>query len=146
MQPVQNGGYSGYASVVLRVVIGLILFWHGQAKILNLAGTGQFFAGIGLPAASLLAFLAAAIETFGGAFLVLGILTRLSAFLVAVEFIVAVLLKLFMMRLPFVDFQTSVGGYQFDLLILAAAVSLLLGGSHKLSIDSRIFRRKSRRK
>lgn len=61
------GKYSDYASVVLRVALGAVLFWHGQAKILDLAGTAGFLAQ-SFPAPMLLAVIAAVIETFGRRF------------------------------------------------------------------------------
>ena len=134
------GKYSDYASVVLRVALGAVLFWHGQAKILDLAGTAGFLAQ-SFPAPMLLAVIAAVIETFGGIFLVLGLLTRLSALLVALEFVVILVYKILVWGIPFVDFQTGVGGYQLDMIILAAAVALLLRGSKKLSLEQKLFKK-----
>lgn len=134
------GKYSDYASVVLRVALGAVLFWHGQAKLLNLEATAGFLAQ-SFPAPMLLAVIVAVIETVGGAFLVLGLLTRFSALLVALEFVVILRYKVFVWGIPFVDFQTGVGGYQLDMIILAAAVALLLRGSKKLSLEQMLFKK-----
>ena len=134
------GKYGEYAPVILRVALGAILFWHGQAKLLNLAGTAGFLSQ-SFPAPMLIAVIAAVIETFGGAFLVIGLLTRLSAFLVILEFVVIIFYKIFIWNTPFVDFQTGVGGYQLDVIILAVAIALLLRGSTKLSLEQRLFKK-----
>ena len=133
------GKYSDYASVVLRLALGSILFWHGQAKLMNFAGTAGFFGGM-FPAPSLFAVIAVLIELVGGAFLILGVLTRLSALLVALEFAVILFLRILIWKNPLVAFQGG-NSFELDLLIFAAAVALILAGSGKLGLERQVFRK-----
>ena len=82
------------ATAILRVVLGLVFFAHGAQKMLGwfggfgFAGTMGFFTGsMHIPAP--LAFLAIAAEFFGGLGLILGFLTRIAAFGIAVNMLVA---------------------------------------------------------
>ena len=75
----------GFAALVLRVPVGLILAAHGAQKLFGwfggygLEGTGQWLASIGLEPGYLMALLAGGAEFFGGLALVLGLLTRPAA-------------------------------------------------------------------
>jgi putative oxidoreductase len=72
-----------YAAFVLRVTLGALFLLHAGLKIFVFtpAGTAQFFASVGLPAA--LAYLVIAWEILGGVALILGVYTRLAALLLA---------------------------------------------------------------
>ena len=83
------------ATAILRVVLGLVFFAHGAQKMLGwfggygFSGTMGFFTGaMHIPAP--LAFLAIAAEFFGGLGLILGFLTRIAAFGIAVNMLVAI--------------------------------------------------------
>lgn len=68
---------SEYAALMLRLSLGSVFIAHSVVLKLityGLAGTAQFFVGVGLPA--WLAYLTFAAEAIGGAMLVLGIYTR----------------------------------------------------------------------
>ena len=85
----------GYAALVLRLPIGLILAAHGAQKLFGwfggygLEGTGQWLDSIGLGPGYLMALLAGSAEFFGGIALVLGLLTRPAALVTAVTMLVA---------------------------------------------------------
>src|SRR5260221_9233812 len=83
------------ATATLRVVLGIVFFAHGAQKLLGwfggpgFSGTMGFFAGyLHIPAP--LALLAIAAEFFGGLGLILGFLTRIAAFGIAVNMLVAI--------------------------------------------------------
>jgi putative oxidoreductase len=76
--------------LLLRVFIGAALMTHGIPKMFGgLSGFTEGVAGMGIPAPQLMAFLAAFAESFGALFLLLGVLTRPSAFLIACTMAVA---------------------------------------------------------
>src|SRR5437870_6050215 len=84
------------ATVILRLVLGLVFFAHGAQKMLGWFGgwgfpaTMGFFTGMmHIPAP--LAFLAIAAEFFGGMGLILGFLTRIAAFGIGVNMLVAIM-------------------------------------------------------
>jgi len=85
------------ATTILRVVLGIVFFAHGAQKMLGwfggygFTGTMGFFTGtLHIPAA--FAFLAISAEFFGGLGLILGLLTRVAAFGIAVNMLVAVVM------------------------------------------------------
>src|ERR1700674_5630828 len=84
------------AATILRLVLGVVFFAHGAQKMLGwfggfgFAGTMKFFTGMmHIPAP--LAFLAIAAEFFGGMGLILGFLTRIAAFGIGVNMLVAIM-------------------------------------------------------
>ena len=129
--------FANYSSVLLRLALAGILIFHGQSKVFGLEQTASFLGNIGFPAPLLFAVIAASIEFFGGILLLLGLLTRLAALLVALEFIVVILLKIF----PSLIQVDSYGKIEYDILVLAVALTLLFIGSTKLSLERLIFKK-----
>src|SRR4030088_918862 len=83
------------ATSILRLVLGVVFFAHGAQKMLGwfggfgFSGTMGFFTGVmHIPAP--LAFLAIVAEFFGGLGLIVGFLTRIAAFGIAVNMLVAI--------------------------------------------------------
>jgi putative oxidoreductase len=118
--------YYEWSMLVLRLALGAIFLAHGLQKISGMDGIVKWFASIGLP--PLLAYIVATIETVGGAFLILGLFTR-----VAATGIVFVMLgAIFSVKMS----KGFIGGYEFDVSLLAAAVALILSGSHTYSLGN----------
>lgn len=126
--------WRGYAPTVLRVVTGIIFALHGLQKLEGgLPQVAGMLDGMGFPMPFVLAVLLIAAELGGGVLLILGLLTRASAKVLAFVAIVA----LFTVHLKN-GFFMATGGYEFILLLLAASVSLMLSGGGKLSLDSKL--------
>lgn len=124
------------AGLALRVPAGIIFMAHGAQKLFGafggygLEGTGQWMASIGLEPGYLMALAAGSAEFFGGLALLLGLLTRPAALVLAVTMIVAILSVhigngLFM----------SNNGYEFGLALLAMSVALAIQGAGAVSVD-----------
>src|SRR3982074_3437025 len=86
-----------FAITILRLVLGIVFFAHGAQKTLGwfggygFTGTMGFFTGtLHLP--PFFAFLAIAAEFLGGIGLIVGLLTRVAAFGIAVNMLVAILM------------------------------------------------------
>jgi len=135
------------ATTVLRLVLGLVFFAHGAQKMLGwfggygFTGTMGFFTGI-LHIPAPFAFLAIAAEFFGGLGLVFGLLTRVAAFGIFCNMIVAVA----MVHHQFGFFMNWAGtqkgeGYEFHLLALAALVFLMIRGAGAASVDRMLYSR-----
>ncbi len=127
--------YADWAPLFIRVALGALLIAHGYAKFfsLGISGVTGFFGGVGIPAAAFFAVVVSLVELVGGILLLLGLFTRIAALFVVIEFIVIVLMKLSPTKLK----AAFIGGWEFDLLILAAALALLLRGSGtKLAADT----------
>jgi putative oxidoreductase len=79
-------------TLLLRLFIGGAMMTHGLPKMFGgLPGFTAAVGGMGFPLPHLLAFLAAFAESFGALFLLLGLLTRPAAFLIACTMAVAAL-------------------------------------------------------
>ena len=77
--------------LLLRVFIGGALLTHGWGKMFGgLEQFTGFVASLGVPAPSVMAFLAAFAESFGAILLAIGLLTRPAAFLIVATMAVAV--------------------------------------------------------
>jgi putative oxidoreductase len=129
------------ATTILRLTLGVIFFAHGAQKMLGwfggygFTGTMNFFTGV-MHIPALFAFLAIAAEFFGGVGLILGFLTRVAAFGIFFEMIVAVA----MVHRHFGFFMNWTGaqkgeGYEYHLLVLAIAAFLMIRGAGAASID-----------
>lgn len=132
----------------LRVALGVIFIAHGSQKLFGafdgpgMAGTTGMMTHLGLHPAVFWAWVVIIAEFFGGLGLVGGLLTRLSALGIVIDMGVAILtvhLKN--------GFWARNGGFEFPLLCLAAALSILILGAGDFSIDALIgrwlkFRRK----
>jgi putative oxidoreductase len=127
---------AGFSPLVLRIPIGITFMAHGAQKLFGafggygLEGTGQWMASIGLEPGYLMALLAGSAEFFGGLFILLGLLTRPAAAVLALTMLVAIA----SVHLANGLFMAN-NGYEFGLALLAASVSLLLSGSGNVSLD-----------
>jgi putative oxidoreductase len=133
---------TGIGALALRVPVGIIFMAHGAQKLFGafggygLQGTGQWMESIGLAPGYLMALLAGSGEFFGGLFLILGLLTRPSAIVLAFTMVVAIFAVHFQN-----GFFMANGGYEFGLALLAASLSLLFSGAGKASVDGFITRK-----
>jgi putative oxidoreductase len=128
------------ASLVGRIALGVVIFPHGAQKVLGWFGGGGFdatmqaFASQGIPA--LFSFLAIVAEFAGSIGLVLGCLTRLAAFGIGCNMVVAALL----VSWPHGFFMNWYGnqkgeGYEFHILAVGLALVLVIRGGGMASID-----------
>ncbi len=128
------------ATTILRLVLGVIFFAHGAQKMLGwfggygFTGTMGFFTGV-MHIPAVFAFLAIAAEFFGGLGLIFGLLTRVAAFGISCNMIVAVA----MVHHQFGFFMNWTGvqkgeGYEYHLILLAALVVLMIRGAGAASV------------
>ena len=127
--------------LLLRLFLGIVFFPHGAQKVLGwfgghgFAGTmGAFTQQSHIPA--LFAFLAIAAEFAGSLGLILGLLTRVAAFGILANMLVAVA----MVNSKFGFFMNWSGkqpgeGFEFHLLAIGMALALIFAGGGKPSAD-----------
>ncbi|ABL99596.1 DoxX family protein [Shewanella amazonensis] len=124
------------APLALRIPAGIIFMAHGAQKLFGwfggygIEGTGQWMASIGLEPGWLMAAMAGGAEFFGGLAILLGLLTRPAALVLAVTMVVAIVT----VHLGNGLFMAN-NGYEFGLALLAMSVSLVLSGSGRFGID-----------
>ena len=125
-----------WGSLAIRIPVGIIFAAHGAQKLFSwfggygLQGTGEFMASQGLQPGYLMALLAGGAEFFGGLALILGLLVRPAAAVLAFTMLIAALVVhggggLFL----------SNGGFEYALTLLAASVALVFWGGGNLSLD-----------
>lgn len=137
----------GWAGLILRVTLGLVMFPHGAQKLLGwyggfgLAGTMGFFTEqMHLPwVVALLVILG---ESFGSLALLAGLLTRF----VAASYIVIMAGAIATVHLPHGFFMNWAGkqageGFEYHLLVIGMAAALLVTGGGRWSADGLLARR-----
>src|SRR2546425_7297491 len=132
------------ATLILRLVLGVVFFAHGAQKLLGWFGGPGFSGTMGMFTGYMhipvpLAFLAIAAEFFGGLGLILGFLTRIAAFGIAANMVVAI----GAVHGAFGFFMNWTGtqkgeGFEYHLLVLAITMFLMIRGAGAFSIDRAI--------
>lgn len=134
-------------ATLLRLTLGLVIFPHGAQKALGLfggygfAGTMGFFTGqMHIPA--LFAFLAIAAEAAGSLGLISGTLTRVAAFGVFCNMLVATVLVHWKVGFFMNWYGSQQGeGYEYHLLAMGLAVAVMIRGGGAASVDRALSRR-----
>ena len=121
--------------LVLRLALGVIFFYHGYEKLTNRSKDALVaFSGLGLP--SYVFYIVGTLELFGAILLVMGLLTRFTALLLALELALA-LIRLDVPR----GGIYAVHNYELPLALFAGAFALATTGAGLLSLDAATFER-----
>ena len=78
------------APLFARIVVGWVFLWSGWGKLHNLPQITENFISWGIPFPQILTPFVSGVEFFGGLFLLLGFMTRISAGALGVTMIVAI--------------------------------------------------------
>jgi putative oxidoreductase len=121
------------ALLILRVVLAIIMLYHGWPKLTNLGGTIEGFTGMGVPLPALSAVFATAAEVGGGLLLLFGVLTDIAGLLIAMDMLGAI---------TFVHakngFAVNEGGVEWPLALMAMALAIALAGPGRYAMGRRI--------
>lgn len=130
-------GHLGWlAPVFARITVGWVFLLSGWGKLHNLPQVTENFIGWGIPFPHFFTPLTSGIEFFGGLFLLLGLLTRISAGALGITMIVAIKAA----KWGDVDsLETLLGFDEFE--YLALFLWLAIAGPGFLSIDYWLLRR-----
>ena len=144
LKKIFNTDSSNWVLTILRVTAGLVMFPHGAQKAIGwfggagFTGTMGFFTEqLGIPA--VFAALAIIAEFAGSLGLILGFISRIAAFGVAVTMVVAVL----MVHLNHGFFMNWMGsqsgeGFEYHILILGLLIPVIFKGAGAWSVDSKL--------
>lgn len=110
--------YGDWALLALRVAIAVIFLVHGPKKLGNLT---SFMGFIGV------------CEMLGGLAMLFGFLTSWAALGIAIIMLGAIYKKITEWHVPFTAMDKM--GWEFDLIILAGCVALLILGGGSYSVD-----------
>jgi putative oxidoreductase len=127
---------AGLAPLVVRVIVGVIMFAHGLQKLTQMGpGTfgGQVLAGLGVPLPELMGYVVTFVELVGGILLIVGLFSRIAALVLTIDLVVAILLV--KLNVGLIAPQGSGAGAELDLALIAGLLMVLLAGPGKLSVD-----------
>jgi putative oxidoreductase len=125
-----------YGLLLLRLVIGIVFAGHGAQKLFGWfggggpQGTAGFFASLGYRRSAVMAIVVGLSELGGGLLLATGFLTPFASFLLATVMLNAIATVVW----P----KGFLGGYEFELTLLAVAVALAATGPGEISLDDAI--------
>ncbi len=122
--------FQPFASLLLRLTLGAALAFHGYQKVVPhgaLVHFEQYVHSLGMPA--WMGMVSAFTELCGGILLILGLLTRFAAFMVAGNMMVAVVK---------VTLPHGYAAAEYPLALLAIAIALVFYGAGALALDKRI--------
>jgi putative oxidoreductase len=128
-----------YGLLALRVILGLVMAGHGAQKLFGWfggggpKGTGGMFGQLRFRAPLVMALVAGVAEFGGGLLLAMGLLTPLAALAITGVMINAVATVHWRNGL-----WSHAGGYEYNLIILAAVVALAATGPGDYSLDAAI--------
>jgi putative oxidoreductase len=129
------------AILLVRVLVGWVFLSEGIQKFLFPAalGVGRF-AKIGIPAPQVMAPFVGGVEIVFGAFILLGLFTRLAT----VPLLITIAVALLTTKLPFLvthGFWAALHESRADISMLLGLIFLLIVGAGSLSLDARFRRR-----
>lgn len=122
---------------LVRVVIGLTIFMHGWGKVGGAAGVAGYFAKIGMPAPTAMAYWAIFIETIGALCVAAGLFTRFFAAALAIEMFIAMMLVHWTNGF-LVSVSGGKNGIEFVLLLGIVLFAIAIRGGGPYSVDAKI--------
>ncbi|MGK0475922.1 MAG: putative oxidoreductase [Oleispira sp.] len=131
---------AGLDTLPIRIGAGITFAAHGSQKLFGwfggygLEGTAGWMESIGLAPGILMAGLAGGAEFFAGLLLILGLLVRPAALVLAVTMLVAIVT----VHLEN-GFFMATNGFEFALALLVISATLAIRGAGSFSLDNTFF-------
>lgn len=126
--------------LLARMVVGYVFMLTGWAKLNNLPRMIELFREWGIPAPEIMTPIASGIECFGGLFLILGFLTRISGGALAVVMAVAIVSA----KWDDIDSLETLLGFE-ESTYFVVFTWLAIVGAGKASVDDWISSRRKKR-
>lgn len=124
---IELGQYGDLAVLFLRWAIAAVFIYHALPKIKNAKGMSRV---AGMPTA--MVFVLGIIELAASLGMILGVYVQVSALLLAAVMIGAIYFKAVKWRVPFSAMDKT--GWEFDLILLAVSLFLLVSGGGGIGI------------
>ena len=120
--------FSDISFLVLRLIIAAIFIYHAMPK---LKGAKMMSQAMGMPAGMIL--MLGGIEFLSSLGMILGGYVQIAAFLLAMVMVGAIYFKTAKWHIPFGAMDKT--GWEFDLILLAANIILLVNGGGAIGIQ-----------
>ncbi|MFY9462724.1 MAG: DoxX family protein [Candidatus Sungiibacteriota bacterium] len=118
--------YNKHIGVLLiRLGLAYVFIIHGWSKFMNIAGTTQFFASLGLP--WFMVYFVAGVEVLGGLAILLGIRTQWAGFVLAINMLAAMMLT---------TSPRGFAGHEFEMILFLMALAAAFIGAGKYAVSS----------
>jgi len=119
--------YEFFAPTILRIVLAIILISYGFNKLKESGAIADVTSSLGAGSRNLWFKAIATLEIISGLLLLIGFLTQIAVIITSLIFIVTIIKT--KIRKGFIE------GYDFEIILLAVSLSLLLLGPGAFSID-----------
>jgi putative oxidoreductase len=143
-----------FLSLPLRCMLGVGFIFHGFPKLFSVAGHQGFaesLKGLGVPMPGISAWAVAAVEFFGGIFLIIGLFVSITSLILIIEMFFAMIKVHLPHGFSFIHIIKGPEGIVYgppgaevNLLYIAGLVTLMLLGAGPLSVNY-FLKRKTRR-
>lgn len=120
--------YTDVVSLILRLAIAAIFAYHALPKLKNASGMAQM---VGMPVG--MVFMLGVVELLSSIGMALGIYVQVSALLLGIVMIGAIGMKTMKWHVPFGAMDKT--GWEFDLILLAANIVILVNGGGTIGIQ-----------
>ncbi len=115
--------YSDHGLFFLRLVVGIIFIAHALPKLKNSEGMASMMGAGGMAGMIMLLGL---VELLSGLALIIGWYMQVASLLLGIIMLGAIFMKTMKWAVPFAASDKT--GWEFDLVLLAASITILLGG------------------
>ena len=124
-----------YATLVLRLVLGFVMFWHGKVKFFDtkITGVKGFFTAINVPIPGVSAPAIALLELVGGLLIIFGIGTRVVSTLFILELIGALVYYKYAKHVGLIGKDQA--GSEIDWVLIAGFFALAAYGAGQWAVD-----------
>jgi putative oxidoreductase len=141
IERILNTDTSDWGALIARVFLGFVILPHGLQKLLGMFGgygfsaTIEYFVSMAIP--SVVAVLIILGESFGALFLILGLISRVSASGIAIIMLGAILIVHWDYGFFMNWFGSQAGeGFEYHLLALGLALVVMVKGGGRWSLDN----------
>ena len=122
-----------YLTPLARLLLASLFVWAGFGKLMNPAGTAQYFASLSVPVPNIAVWVVMIVELVGGLMLLVGFQARW----VALALAIFCLITGFAIHLPGGDLPNMINFYK-NVSIIGGFLLLYVTGAGKYSLDARI--------
>lgn len=129
-----SGRHPQWGLLAVRLTVGVVMVFAGWMKLFGFGVPmfAQALAAEGVPLPLLFAWGVTLLEVVGGAFLILGLLARPIALLLAIDMVVAMLLV--SLEVGFLS-PTGRSGSEINVILIGSLLAILFVGAGSISLD-----------